>query len=614
MGKRLFILLSLLMLNYGKSTLYAQEPTIYPSFAVRKNAPVNTTYYIDPIKGNDQNRGTIIHKPWKTFIPANRLRFSAGDRLMILKPGQFRQSLVIMAKGNSRFPVTIIFAPGRYDLFPDSAFKTKFDISNTNDAPDSLKAIAIYFSNSKYVNLQASGAKIVLRGKMIETCVDRSENITIRGISFDYQRPTVSELKVTRIGDHYADLQIHPDSKYIIRDSTLTWAGEGWHYQPGWYWQVFDPETGSVSRQSINLDKVKFVKDSNGVVKAIFAQNPGFKTGLIYQTRDVTRDCSGIFMQRSKNISLRNIRIYFMHGMGVVSQFCENIKMDSLVVRPDEKSGRTCSAWADILHFSGCRGLIDINHCFLSAANDDAINVHGTYLKIIEKISPTQIKVRFMHGQTYGFDAFAAGDSIDFINTKTLLPFENNTVISAKKLNSKDVLLTLKKAVAASSLDDAVVENTTWTPRVWIHNTTLDRIPTRGILVTTRHKTVIENCTFQHINMSGILVADDANSWYESGMVQDLTIRKNNFMECGEPVINIHPENKVYKGAVHKNISILNNLFVLKDKKALAAESVSGIVFSGNKIMLKKMARLNDLVELNNCRKVHFSNNKMLLR
>jgi len=614
MNKRMFVLFSLLVLSYGKGLLYAQEQAIYPSFAVRKYAPVNTTYYIDPIKGNDQNSGTAIHKPWKTFMPANRLKFSAGDKLVILKPGQFRQSLVIMAKGIHQSPVTIIFAPGRYDFFPDSAFKTKFDISNTNDAPDSLKAIAIYFLNSKYVNLQANESKIVLRGKMIETCVDRSENITIRGISYDYQRPTVSELKVMRIGDHYADLQIHPDSKYQIRDSILTWVGEGWRYPLGWYWQVFDPKTGNLSRQSINLDKIKFVKDSNGVVRACFVQNPGFETGLIYQNRDVKRDCVGIFMQRSKNISLRNVRIYFMHGMGVVSQFCENIKMDSLVVRPDERSGRTCSAWADILHFSGCRGLIDVNHCFLSASNDDAINVHGTYLKIMEKISPNQIKVRFMHDQTYGFGAFAAGDSIDLINTTTLLPFENNTVISAKKLNSKDVMLTLKKAVAANSLADAVVENATWTPQVWIHNTTLYRVPTRGILVTTRRKAVIENCTFQHVNMSGILVADDANSWFESGMIRDLTIRKNNFVECGEPVINIHPEDKVYKGTVHKNISVLNNLFVLKDKKILAAESVSGIVFSGNKIILKKMAKLNDLVELNNCQKVYFSNNRILLK
>lgn len=614
MDKRLFILLGILILGYGKSTLYAQEPTIYPSFAVRKNAPVNTTYYIDPIKGNDRNSGMTIHKPWKTFMPTNGLKLSAGDKLIILKPGQFRQSLVIMAKGNSRSPVTITFAPGRYDFFSDGAFKTKFDISNANDAPDSLKAIAIYFLNSKYVNLQASNVKIVLRGKMIETCVDRSVDITIHGISFDYQRPTVSELKVMHIGDHYADMQIHQDSKYVIQDSVLTWVGEGWHYQPGWYWQVFDPKTGSLSRQTITLDKVKFVKDRNDVVKAFFAQNPGFEMGLIYQNRDVERDCAGIFIQRSKNISLRNIRVYFMHGMGVVSQLCENIKMDSLVVKPDERSGRTCSAWADILHFSGCRGLIDINNCFLSAANDDAINVHGTYLKIIEKISPNQIKVKFMHNQTYGFDAFAAGDSVGFINTTSLLPFENNVVMMAKRLSDKEILLTLKKPVSVNFPSNAVIENTTWTPRVWIHNTTLDRIPTRGILITTRRKAVIENCTFQHIDMSGILVADDANSWFESGMVRDLTIRKNNFLECGEPVINIHPENKVYKGAIHKSISILNNLFVLKDKKALAAESASGIVFSGNKIMLRKMAKLNELEELNNCRRVYFSNNKVLLK
>lgn len=614
MNKRIVVLVVWLIFSGSISMLYASQQANYPSPTFRKHAPVNTTYYIDPIKGNDHNSGLAAHKPWKTFIPANRVIFSAGDRLMILKPGQFHQSLVVMAKGNSRSPVTIAFAPGRYDFFPDSAFKTKFNISNANDAPDSLKAIAIYFLGSKHVNLQANEARIMLRGKMIETCIDGSENISIHGISYDYQRPTVSELKVTGVGDHYAELQINPDSKYIIRDSILTWIGEGWHYQPGWYWQAFDPKTGNISRQSIDLTKVKFAENSNGIVRAYFTHDLGFKAGLIYQNRDVTRDCAGIFMQRSKNISLRNVCICFMHGMGVVSQFCENIKIDSLFVRPDESRGRTCAAWADILHFSGCRGLIDINHSYLSASNDDAINVHGTYLKIVEKTSPNQVRVRFMHDQTYGFDAFAAGDSIDFINTKSLLAFETNTVVRAEKLNSREILLTLKNTISGDSLATAVIENTTWTPRVWIHNTILDRIPTRGILITTRRKAVIEHCTFQHIDMNGILVADDANSWFESGMVRDLTIRNNKFLECGEPVINIHPENKMYKGAVHKNINITNNLFVLKDKKTLAAESVSGIIFSGNKIMLKKMVKLNDLVELNNCKEVYFSDNRVLLK
>jgi hypothetical protein len=300
--------------------------------------------------------------------------------------------------------------------------------------------------------------------------------------------------------------------------------------------------------------------------------------------------------------------------MGVVSQFCENISIDSVVVKPDEKSGRTCSAWADILHFSGCRGMIDVNNCFLSAANDDAINVHGTYLKIIEKLSANQIKVRFMHGQTYGFDAFKTGDSIDFIHPASLLSVGSNLITAAKKLNDKDVLLTLQKSVSSGILIDDVVENTSWTPRVWIHNTTITKIPTRGILVTTRRKVIIENCTFQRVQSNGVLVEDDAASWYESGMVKDLTIRKNNFVECGEPVVSIHPENKTCEGPVHQNISITNNKFTLKGTSVMSAQCVSNISFSGNEIKTRAVVNINKLIELKDCKDVKLSDNKILLK
>ncbi len=606
-------LLIVLLLNGNTSILYAQKSAIYPSFGNRKHSPGKTTYYIDPEKGDDKNIGTSFKSSWRTFNRANQLIFSAGDRLMIVAPGKFHQSLVMMAVGNKASPVTVSFAPGRYDFYPDSSYKTRFDISNTNDTPLALKAIALYLVNSKYIRLNALGVKIVLRGKMIETCIDKCENISIHGISFDYERPTVSELKVINVSTHYADLQVNQDSKFSIKDSVLTWEGEGWRYQPGWYWQVLDPATGDLSRISMDLSKVKF-GNSGGLLRAWFTQKPGFKTGLIYQNRDVVRDCAGIFMQRSKNVSLKNVRICFMHGMGVVSQFCENISVDSLVVKPDEKSGRTCSAWADILHFSGCRGMININNCFLSAANDDAINVHGTYLKIVEKPSVNQIKVRFMHDQTYGFDAFKAGDSIDFIHSASLLPFGDNRITVAKKLNDKEILLTLQKPVSSDFPTDGVVENISWTPRVWIHNTIITKIPTRGILVTTRRKVIIENCTFQRTYMSGIQVEDDAESWYESGMVKDLTISENNFVECGEPVISIHPENKLYAGAVHQNISIISNKFLLKDTSAMSAQSVSNISFSGNEIKTPAIVDINGLIRLKDCRNVTLSDNKILLK
>jgi len=599
--KRIYqrIWIAVFMLIGQHNTLFARGTDLYPANNDRKHSPGKTTYYIDPQQGSDYNRGTSIKKPWKTFRPVNQLLLSAGDKLIVLAPGRFNESLTIMGRGDSHSPITISFAPGQYDFFADSAYKTKLNISNTNDTPDSLKAIALYFSHSNHLRLEATGAKIMIHGKMIETCINQSSDISLRGISFDYCRPTVSELKVISITDHSAELLIHKDSKYSIKDSLLTWKGEGWQVEPGWYWQVFEPNTWDVYRLSMDMKKIRFVQDG-GQVRALFEQNPGFKVGLIYQNRDVTRDCAGIFMQRSKNIKLENIRIYFMHGMGVVSQFCENISMNDVVIKPDERSGRTCAAWADILHFSGCSGLIKVTNSYLSAANDDAINVHGTFLKIMQTVTPNQVIVRFMHDQTYGFNAFAAGDSIEFVHSATLMGFERNVVTDAKMLNKREILLTLKKMIAMEIKLGEVVENISATPRIWISNTVIATIPTRGVLITTRRKSIIQNCAFQHIHMSAVAVADDARSWFESGMVSDLTIRKNKFIDCGGPVIMFHPENDRFNGAVHKNIMINANLFMLNSTKLLESRNTSNVRLSGNKIITSAPVKLDDLISLTN--------------
>ncbi|MBB6110126.1 Right handed beta helix region [Mucilaginibacter lappiensis] len=566
-------------------------------------------WYINPQTGNDQNTGKDSRHAWKTFAPLNQLTILAGEQVNIMASGDFHTSLVLNAKGSSAAHVTINFAPGVYNFYPDGALKKQFQISNTNDVPYGLKAIALYLNNCQFVDIKARGAKIVLRGKMIETCVDHSKNISIDGITYDYYRPTVSELTVVNTGDHFADLKIHPDSKYSIKDSLLTWQGEGWQHKPFWLWQELDLQTGDVQRMDIPVDSIRYAETGNNTVRAYFKKNPGFKTGLIYQNRDVIRDYVGIFMQRSKNISLKNIHINFMHGMGVVSQFCQNILMDRISVRPDPTSGRTCAAWADILHFSGCRGKIEISNSYLSGANDDAINIHGTYLRLTDTTKQRQILVDFKQHQTYGFEAFTPGDSIAFIHADNLQEYSSNVVLQVQKFTDKEYLLMLKNPYPEHISSTDVIENTTWTPEVWIHHDTVARIPTRGILVTSRRKTVIENTVFLHPHMSAISIANDAANWYESGMVKDVTIRNNQFIQCGEPAIIICPENKQSDGPVHQNIAIIDNQFDLQGTKVLSAKSTSGIIFNNNTIKAGKDFDIKNGLELKDCTDVKVSGN-----
>ena len=149
--------------------------------------------------------------------------------------------------------------------------------------------------------------------------------------------------------------------------------------------------------------------------------------------------------------------------------------------------------------------------------------------------------------------------------------------------------MTLDKPASAIIEPHDVIENVTWTPQVEIRGNRFARIPTRGILVTTRRKVVIEQNHFDRLMMSGILIADDAESWFESGRVEDVTIRQNTFNHCGgreHPVIYIAPENRHVDldTPVHRNIRIEENCIHTADALLLDAKSTRGLSFRKNNI------------------------------
>jgi hypothetical protein len=95
---------------------------------------------------------------------------------------------------------------------------------------------------------------------------------------------------------------------------------------------------------------------------------------------------------------------------------------------------------------------------------------------------------------------------------------------------------------------------------------------------------MIEDNEFLSTHMSGILIDADARGWYESGGVRDVTIRRNRFLRCGEPVIRIDPRNTAPNNTVHQNIRIEDNEFVLRGSTAVKARSTKGLRVTGNTI------------------------------
>lgn len=553
-------------------------------FSSLQNGEAASTYYIHPEKGNDASPG-VKDKPWKSFAPMNKKQLSPGDRVEIVAAGTLTESLKPSGQGSAQEPIVIHFAPGRYDWQREGLVTHKLSISNTNDDTKGDKAVAMDISGVSHLRIEGKGADFFCRGKMIQVFMDKSRDIVISDIAFDYHRPTMSEFTVVSLADNHAIIRIHPDSPYRLEGNKLIWVGEGWECGSGGYGQVFRPNPDTLLRCSAPLGNVDTVTQlPDGLVKVEFSTNPGLEKGATYQHRDTTRDCAGGFCRDSENIVWDKVKFHYIHGMGVVSQFSKNLTFRNMTIAPREGSGRTCTAWADMLHFSGCAGKITVDGVHFFGSNDDPINIHGTHLRIVESLPPNKVKVRFMHGQTYDIKAFHEGDEVEFVRYKTLRPYASNKVTHAERLDEYEMMLTLEKSVPEGIGENDVMENITWTPSVEIRNCVLDAIPTRGFLLSTRQPIVVENNVFNRTGMHAILVADDAASWYESGPVKNMIIRGNTFNECAEPVIAFHPENQEGNEStpIHSNILIEGNTFKLKGTGALFLKSTDKVVLKNN--------------------------------
>src|SRR5258708_35193052 len=95
----------------------------------------------------------------------------------------------------------LVFPKGRYDLYPDSAIKKEYYLSNTSsetECPSKWKTIGLLLEGMKNLTIEGEGSLWVYHGKMITFALDHSQNITLKDLEIDFERPTMSEFTITR--------------------------------------------------------------------------------------------------------------------------------------------------------------------------------------------------------------------------------------------------------------------------------------------------------------------------------------------------------------------------------------------------------------------------------
>ncbi len=495
---------------------------------------------------------------------------------------------------------TIVFAEGKYYFNSEKCRKKMMYITNTvgdaefkNNETPHLNTVAFDFDGISDLTVDGGNSIFVIDGKVTNIAIENCKNVTLKNLEIRHAHPDMQELKVVQKSMFGVVFEIDRDTLYEFTNGKLYFYGNDYRISADYYAKnanwiglIKEKTPNTVERVRHPLFSASKIKDlGNGKIRVTYPNTSRFKIGDRFYIYDVRRQFAGIFINKSENIVLENIKQRFNYSLALVVQDSENITANGLDFSPEKDSARQLASVADFVQLCMCRGKITIQNSNFCGAGDDCLNVHGIHFKITAK-SENDITVRFMHPQTHGFNPLREGDSVAFINPETLLESGRTRIIKSVLLNEYEIRLTLESTEKAVVGD--VIEDISACPKLDFINNTVSRIITRGLLITTRGSVNVEGNRFVSSSMSGILLSDDAKNWYESGMCRDVTVKNNVFEYCGQTPILIKPENRKYEGAVHKNIKIIGNTFKKYNGVCIKAESTDGIYIEGNNFADKK--------------------------
>ncbi len=491
---------------------------------------------------------------------------------------------------------SLLLEKGNYVFLSKHANEREVYITNTIADEEYTKGekkhihkIALDFKGINDLEIDFNNSSIILDGQMTNIVIENCENITLKNLTIETVQPNVHKITILKSSPFYVTFKIDEASNYKEENGEYFWYGTDYKLEfteskntGGWTPTAKPSNYGHLVRNGAHpFFGVSSIKEiAPRVFKARYIIPKDFEVGQVFYIFPKVRKNVGIFVDGSKNIRLENVKQRFNYSLGFVAQNSENIFLDKLDFSPREGSEVDFSSPSGFLQICMCRGTVSVKNSNFSSTADDGCNVHGVYFKIVEMTGDTAI-VRFGHRRSFGFNPLRVNDTIAFVDSKTLMELGASKILQSEMIDRNTIKLKLStrnNPVGAN----VVIEDVTASPNFEFSENTLNRVASRGLVVTSRGRILIENNKILNTGMSGLVVSDDALTWFESGPVKTMMVRGNAFMNCEDNAILILPENRRFAGFVHENIFIENNLFVLNSIPALNVNSSRNIVMRDN--------------------------------
>lgn len=529
----------------------------------------------------------------------------------------------------------LVIPPGRYRLDPGLAADCYCTPSNGDQG---LQRVGLLLQDFAGLTVEADGVELLFRKPMVPVVIKGSRDVTVRGLTIDWEHLLGFQGTVVAIDPtaRSYDLQAHPDCVTRISEGVLLHGEEpeeASHYWPGsqdltwsrWFdpssgaWLAGNPYVGDYAYRAWNpaagrFARVEELAPGRYRLYEAGATLPGVGWTIMAKgMRTPNRRSPAVWIAESERIRLEAVTIHHAGGMGVIGEQSRDILLRRVRVAPRPGSGRLYSTTADATHFSSCAGLIEFADCELDRMMDDGTNIHGIYLIAESRLSDRQIVGRIGHFQQAGHRFAVPGDRVRFMRKGSLGEVQTVTVAAVERLNTHRLLLTFAENLDPAVDDRSFMENLSWTPDVHIHGCTFSNNVARSLLVDTAGRVLIEDNKFLNPSEHNIGGGPSPGFWFESGSLQDVTIRRNVFTLAREgPAVGFGGSPADLPPGYHRNIRIEDNEIHTRGGPFLRLKGVAGLTFRRNRIESSAPAGNEIGIDLQNCRDGEIAGNEVM--
>ena len=498
--------------------------------------------------------------------------------------------------------VTISFAPGIYDFYPEDADSMYMTVSNNDNG---VKKVIFNLAGKKNITVAGEDSELMFHGAVVPFYVEDCSDVRLKGLTVDYDVPFLLEGEVMAVDEtgRSIDLKVTSGVKCRIADGKLLFSGYDWELGLGNN-IVFDPATMSPYWNTARFLHRYWEKalEAEELGDSLYRLS-GFNSrelppvGSVYVDKGPNgqnRLYPCIVVKKSRNISLGNMAVHCAGAMALVCENTENVDMDSFDVCLREGSGRFITSSADATHFVNCTGKISFDGCLFENMLDDATNVHGVYMPVDSISGQNVLYAGYGHCQQAGFRFAEPGDTLTLTDRKSLMPVMTFVAEDVRYEGEKMVVIKADRELLMADGGTYAVENSGKCPAVEMRNCIVRNNRARSILLTTSRPVLVEDNYFESM-MAGILISGDANKWFESGAVSDVVIRRNEFVNMGkggenpQSVLQVSPEIPVESRDAgrpyHGRILFEDNLVRTFDSQVIYVLSAGDVTIRNNRFV-----------------------------